>query len=112
MTRIESRADDAGVQRLKNENEAPATTRALTGIAPSARINEHPGARQYAEERAAEQTAAGKPPVERRKGDRRKHERDVWLDTRSKHDRRRRPEVVEDQETGEVRATGGIDIFT
>ena len=79
-------SEDSGIQRLKTENRLPATTH---GIAP---VSPYPATHSAS---IGDGTATSLPPTkDRRKGDRRKggdrrsQQVPVFLDTRSKHDRR------------------------
>lgn len=98
MTSINLRPDDLNIQSLKRDNEAPATTRAVSPTAPSPRVH-------GSEEQVAPGQHPPPPRVERRGDrrtgeDRRKRQIPVILDTRSKRERRR---------SGDAEQPRGID---
>lgn len=86
MTSINFRPDDSGIQSLKKDNTSSAATREPSAVTPYRRT-------QAILEYPATPPQAKTPPVysgpERRKGERRKSQERVILDTRDKRERRR-----------------------
>lgn len=108
MVNITFRPDDSGLQSLKKENTAPQSTREVTAPAPSARA--HSVADQGQLPPQPQQTLQEYKGVERRKGERRKGQQRIILDTRDNRERRRQqstPEEEQEQTNGPV----GIDLY-
>lgn len=106
MTSITVRPDDGGIQSLKKENRAPATTRELDPTAPTNRTQstqEYPPTPPQTVPRPAY-----KGP-DRRKGERRQTKKNrLILDTRDKRERRRQ---IQDADEVEDTPKIGIDVF-
>lgn len=93
MTSINFRPDDSGLQSLKKENTSAPSSRELGAITPYGRtqaIQEDPPTPPQAQALPA---YAG---PERRKGERRKDQARVILDTRDKRERRRQAQDMPD----------------
>lgn len=110
MTSITPPPDDIGLQRLKLDNAAPGTARAVTSPRPAGGVPESRPAPRQAE-------AETVTPVERRQGERRHGERrqrnlPVVLDTRSRQDRRTRTgqRATDHEPGGETTVRRGIDV--
>lgn len=105
MTSINLRPDDSGIQSLKKENTASPVERAVSALLPTSRtqpLSEYPP--------TPPQNPA--PPVytgpERRRGERRKNQQPVILDTRDKRERRRNTQDSTEPQPEEIR---GIDVY-
>lgn len=108
MTTLTPPPDDTGLQRLRIENAAPGTARAVAGPRPAGGV---PASRPAPHRPGAETVR----PVERRQGERRQGERrqrnvPVLLDTRSRQERRTRFGQRATDTSGEATVRRGIDI--
>lgn len=105
MTSINLRPDDSGLQSLVKENRASPVERAVSALLPTSRaqpVSDYP------------HTPPQIPPApvytgpERRRGERRKGQQQVILDTRDKRERRRAAPSA-DEVTDEPKR--GIDVY-
>jgi hypothetical protein len=111
MTSIHFRPDDGGLQALKKDNAADQPTRAVS--APAATASTH----SVTEQPPSAQPGTLHPPVyqgvERRKGERRREQQRILLDTRSKRERRRQPQDQhQDQPDAGDAPKVGVDLYT
>lgn len=84
MTTVNLVPDDVGVQRLRADNEKPASTQHVAGIAPSRPVQKN----RAPDEKVQPINTERRRGKERRKSDRRLTPRTVLLDTRSHRERR------------------------
>lgn len=106
MTSITIRPDDSGLQSLKKENTTGLANRELGAVQAIARIQsiaEQPPAPPQAP------AAAVYTGPERRKGERRKGQQKVILDTRGNRERRRQPQAESGAGAEEIKV--GIDVY-
>lgn len=110
MTSITVRPDDGGIQSLKKENRAPATTREL---GPAAPINRTQSTQEYPPTPPQTRARPTYKGPDRRKGERRQTKKDrLILDTRDKRERRRQIQNVnQDAKDIEDAPKIGIDVF-
>lgn len=109
MTNIHFRPDDGGLQGLKKDNAADPPTRTVSASTPTA------GAHSVTDQppSARDTAAAVYQGVERRKGERRKVQQRILLDTRSKRERRCQPQdQPQDQPDGGDAPKVGVDLYT
>lgn len=105
MTSITFRPDDSGLQALKKETTTGPANRELGAVQAIARIQsigEQPPAPPQAP------AAAVYTGPERRKGERRKGQQNVILDTRGKRERRRQAQA---DVAGDEEIKVGIDVY-
>lgn len=104
MTSINLRPDDSGIQSLKKENTASPVERAVSALLPTTRTQP---VSEYPPTPPQPQIPAYTGP-ERRRGERRKHQQAVILDTRDKRERRRNaPSATTDEDPPKQ----GIDVY-
>lgn len=106
MVNITFRPDDSGIQSLQQENTRGQTAREVNPLTATNRT-----------QTATEQDTAPNPQatpapvyrgVERRKGERRKQQQRIILDTRDKRDRRRQ---AQDENQDAPAPRRGIDVY-
>ncbi|MGD8525429.1 MAG: hypothetical protein PVJ63_04215 [Thioalkalispiraceae bacterium] len=85
MTTVNLLPDDVNLQRLRADNEKPATTQQVAGVAPSRPVQKN----RAPDEKIRPVNAERRRNQERRQGERRKRQQSVLLDTRSHRERRR-----------------------
>lgn len=104
MTSINLRPDDSGIQSLKKENTASPVERAVSALLPTTRT---PAVSEYPPTPPQPQIPAYTGP-ERRRGERRKNQQPVILDTRDKRERRRNTQDSAEPQPEEIR---GVDVY-
>lgn len=108
MTSINLRPDDNGIQSLKKENATREPAREVSATAPAART--HTLTEKTPLPPQMELPITPYKGVERRKGERRKSEQSVILDTRIKRERRRQAQDAAPTEDGTPKI--GIDVYS
>lgn len=104
MTSINLRPDDSGIQSLKKENTASPVERAVSALLPTSRAQP---VSEYPPTPPQHQIPVYTGP-ERRRGERRKGQQPVILDTRDRRERRRNPQDSTEPQPEEIR---GIDVY-
>lgn len=105
MTSINLRPDDSGIQSLKKENTTSPLERAVSAVLSTSRIqpvSEYP---PTPPQNPATPVYTG---PERRRGERRKSQQSVILDTRDKRERRRNAQPAAETQDEPKR---GIDVY-
>lgn len=106
MTSIHFRPDDGGLQALKKDNAGDRPARAVS--APAAAAGAHSVTDQAPSPRPDTHCSPAYQGVERRKGERRKEQQHILLDTRGKRERRCQPQVQAD---GGEEPKVGVDLY-
>lgn len=98
MTTINLIPDDAGVQKLRADNEAPTTTHGVSATSATHKVEKHPRSYEQVQSVSQARRYGERRKGERRQGERRIGKQPVMLDTRSHRERRRNGRRLQDRE--------------